>query len=126
MTTLKHMGSETYRTYIFLVFAVFGYIINLYYLACVCVCLFSSLLISTALFAAVFPISLFVKMLLFITCLMLSMIMDQLWVSVGDPDPNPDPSDPYVLGLLDPDPFVRGMDPDQAKIVRKTLIPTVL
>ncbi len=22
------------------------------------------------------------------------------------------PSDPYVLGLLDPDPLVRGMDPD--------------
>jgi hypothetical protein len=37
------------------------------------------------------------------------------------------------LGLLDPDPLVRGMDPDpdpylyqQAKIVRKTLILTVL
>ncbi len=41
------------------------------------------------------------------------------------------------LGLLDPDPLVRGMDPDpdllvrgldpdQAKIVGKTLIPTVL
>ncbi len=27
-------------------------------------------------------------------------------------DPNPDPSDPYVLGLLDPDPLVRGMDSD--------------
>ncbi len=25
---------------------------------------------------------------------------------------DPDPSDPYVLGLLDPDPFVRGLDPD--------------
>ncbi len=24
--------------------------------------------------------------------------------SVADPAPNPDPSDPYVLGLLDPDP----------------------
>ncbi len=32
--------------------------------------------------------------------------------SVADPDPNPDPSDPYVLGLLDPDPLVRGMDLD--------------
>jgi ankyrin repeat protein len=27
-------------------------------------------------------------------------------------DLNPDPSDPYVLDLLDPDPLVRGMDPD--------------
>jgi hypothetical protein len=36
-------------------------------------------------------------------------------------------ADPDVLGLLDPnpDPLVRGTDPDQAKIVRKTLIPTV-
>ncbi len=44
--------------------------------------------------------------------------------------------DPYVLGLLNPDPLVRGMDPDPApdpdpslikkKIVRKTLISTVL
>jgi hypothetical protein len=39
---------------------------------------------------------------------------------------------PVFLGLLDPDPLVRGMDPypsfyHQAKIVRsKTLIPTVL
>ncbi len=36
--------------------------------------------------------------------------------SVADPDQNPDtdPSDPHVLGLLDPDPDppVRGMDPD--------------
>jgi hypothetical protein len=34
--------------------------------------------------------------------------------SVADPDPDsdPDPSEPYVLGLLDPDPLVRGMDPD--------------
>ncbi len=43
---------------------------------------------------------------------MLSIIMDQLWVSVADPDPKPDPSDPYVLGRLDPDPLVRDMDPD--------------
>jgi hypothetical protein len=36
--------------------------------------------------------------------------------SAADPDPNPDPSDPYVGGLLDPDPdpLVRGMDPDAA------------
>jgi hypothetical protein len=27
-------------------------------------------------------------------------------------DPDPDPPDPCVLGLLDPDPLVRGMDPD--------------
>jgi hypothetical protein len=34
-------------------------------------------------------------------------------ISVADLDPHP--SDPYVigrLGLLDPDPLVRGMDPD--------------
>jgi hypothetical protein len=34
-----------------------------------------------------------------------------------------------LLGLLDPDPLVRGMDPDPSiitKIVRKTLISTVL
>jgi hypothetical protein len=30
------------------------------------------------------------------------------------PNPDPDPSDPYVCGLLDPDPnpLVRGLDPD--------------
>ena len=45
--------------------------------------------------------------------------------SVADPDP-------HVLGPLDPDPLVRGMDPDpdpsiiMQKIVRKTLIPTIL
>ncbi len=27
-------------------------------------------------------------------------------------DPNPDPPDPYVFGPPDPDPLVRGMDPD--------------
>ncbi len=27
-------------------------------------------------------------------------------------DPNPDPPDPHVLGLQDPDPLVRGVDPD--------------
>ncbi len=34
--------------------------------------------------------------------------------SVADPDPNPDPDppDPHVLGPPDPDPLVRGMDPD--------------
>ncbi len=41
---------------------------------------------------------------------------DQLKSSVANPDPNPDPdpSDPYVFGILDPDPdpLVRGMDPD--------------
>jgi hypothetical protein len=30
-----------------------------------------------------------------------------LFRSVADPDP-----DPHVFGLLDPDPLVRGMDPD--------------
>jgi hypothetical protein len=33
------------------------------------------------------------------------------------------------LGLPDPDPLVRGMDPDPSiimKIIRKTLIPTIL
>jgi hypothetical protein len=45
--------------------------------------------------------------------------------SVADPDPE----DLYVLGLLNPDPLVRGMDPDpssgsffhQEKIVSKNL-----
>ncbi len=56
--------------------------------------------------------------------------------SVPDPNPDPDPPDPHVLGLPDLDPLVRGMDPDPAldpdpsnimqKIVRKTLIPTIL
>ncbi len=34
--------------------------------------------------------------------------------SVGDPEPEPDPQDPHVFGLLDPDPdpLVRGTDPD--------------
>jgi hypothetical protein len=41
---------------------------------------------------------------------------------------DPDPSDPYVLGLLDldPDPLVRGMDPDPSIIQAKTLITTAL
>ncbi len=50
---------------------------------------------------------------------------------LGLPDPNPDPlvrdtdPDPYVFCLTDR--LVRGTDPDhQAKIVRQTLIPTVL
>ncbi len=38
---------------------------------------------------------------------------NKLTISVAE-DPNPDPPDPHVLGLLDPnpDPLVRGMDPD--------------
>jgi hypothetical protein len=34
--------------------------------------------------------------------------------SVADPIPDPDPPDPHVFGLMDPDsdPLVRGMDPD--------------
>ncbi len=33
--------------------------------------------------------------------------------NVAFPDPNPDPSDPYFVGLMDPtDPLVRFMDPD--------------
>jgi hypothetical protein len=57
------------------------------------------------------------------------------FVGLGTSVADPDPSDPYGLGLLDPDPdpLVRGMDPapdgsfyDQAKIVRKTWIPTAL
>ncbi len=32
--------------------------------------------------------------------------------SVADPDPNPDPHPPDPRVLLDPDPLVRGMDPD--------------
>jgi hypothetical protein len=43
-------------------------------------------------------------------------------------DPNPDPRDPHVLGLPDPDPLIRGMDPDPSaiQINKKTLIPTIL
>ncbi len=37
--------------------------------------------------------------------------------SVADPDPNP--PDPRVLGLLDPDPKVTGMDPDPFIIKQK-------
>ncbi len=45
--------------------------------------------------------------------------------SVADPDP--DRQICMFLSLLDPDPLVRDMDPDHlSKIVRKTLIPTVL
>ncbi len=52
-----------------------------------------------------------------------------LIASVADPDP--DPPDPHVFGSPDPDPLVRGMDPDSAldpkpKLKRKTLISTVL
>jgi hypothetical protein len=38
------------------------------------------------------------------------------WATVVSsvPDPNPDPRDPRVFGLPDPDPLVRGMDPDPA------------
>jgi hypothetical protein len=32
-------------------------------------------------------------------------------IRVPDPNPDPNPPDPHVLGLLDPDPSVRGMDP---------------
>ncbi len=57
--------------------------------------------------------------------------------SISVADPHPDPPDPHVFGLLDPDPdpLIRGMDPDplvrygsgsgsgsfyqQAKLVRK-------
>jgi hypothetical protein len=39
--------------------------------------------------------------------------------SVADPDPDPDPKEPYVLGLLDPDPLVRGTDPDPAPSIIK-------
>jgi hypothetical protein len=43
--------------------------------------------------------------------------------SVADPDPNLDPdlADPYVFGLLEPDPLVRGMDldPDPSIIKQK-------
>jgi hypothetical protein len=35
-------------------------------------------------------------------------------ISVADPDPNSDPTDPLFLGLQDLDPLVRGMDPDPA------------
>ncbi len=34
--------------------------------------------------------------------------------SVADPNPDPDPPDPHVFGP-EPDPLVRGMDPNQQK-----------
>ncbi len=42
-------------------------------------------------------------------------------VSVADPDPNPDSPDPYVFG-----PPGSGSSYHHAKILRKTLIPTIL
>jgi hypothetical protein len=46
-----------------------------------------------------------------------------LFRSVADPDP-----DQHVFGLLDPDPLVRGMDPDPSTPSknRKTMIPTAV
>ncbi len=46
-----------------------------------------------------------------------------LFSSVPDPNPDPDPPDPdpHILSLPDPDLLVRGMDPDQAKLIRKNL-----
>jgi hypothetical protein len=43
--------------------------------------------------------------------------------SVADPDPNPDPPDPHVFG---PPGSGSGSFYQHAKIVRKTLIPTIL
>jgi hypothetical protein len=37
--------------------------------------------------------------------------------SVGDRDP--DPEDPHVFGLPDPDPLVRGMEPDPSLFSHK-------
>ncbi len=60
----------------------------------------------------------------------IGMVVPTLYSSVADPDP--DLSDPYFLGLrdLDTDPLVKrygsGSFFHQAKIVKKTLIPTVL
>jgi hypothetical protein len=45
--------------------------------------------------------------------------------SVADPDPNPDPPDPHVFGLPESG-SGSGSFYHQAKIVRKTLIPTTL
>jgi hypothetical protein len=33
--------------------------------------------------------------------------------------PDPDPPDPHFLGLPDPDPLVRGMDPDPSVVKQK-------
>jgi hypothetical protein len=38
-------------------------------------------------------------------------------------NPDLDPSDTYVLGLLDPDPLVRGMDPDPSPSKNSTKNP---
>jgi hypothetical protein len=49
-------------------------------------------------------------------CTSLMSLLNSLRVTdiVRDPDPEPvtDPHDPHVFGLSDPDPFVRGADPD--------------
>ncbi len=52
--------------------------------------------------------------------LLQTFLMDGLRSSVADPDPNsnPDPSDPFVLGLLYPEQLVRGKDPDPDPSVR--------
>ncbi len=41
--------------------------------------------------------------------------MQCVYTGVADPDP----LDPYVLGLLNPDPLVRGMDPDPVHSILK-------
>ncbi len=38
---------------------------------------------------------------------------------VPDPIPDPDPPDPHVLGFLDQDPLLRGMDPDPDPSISK-------
>ncbi len=44
--------------------------------------------------------------------------MDGLRSSVADPNSNPDPSDPFVLGFPYPEQLVRDKDPDPDPSVR--------
>jgi hypothetical protein len=47
-----------------------------------------------------------------------------VFISVADPGPELDPPDSHFLSLLDPDPdpLVRGMDPDQYSSISKQKI----
>ncbi len=44
----------------------------------------------------------------------IGLLLSTVFGSGADPNPDPDPPDPHVFGPLDPDPLVRGMDPDPA------------
>jgi hypothetical protein len=52
------------------------------------------------------------------------MRIGSVFISVADPGPELDPPDSHFLSLLDPDPdpLVRGMDPDQYSSISKQKI----